>query len=171
MHSQSLTCHSLPLPFLSPPPLLPPLFPSLSPPPSPSPPPPPSPFPFPSPLPLLQDLSQFEALCQQLYDPSGGLSREAEKALLQFSELPNVLQQCQVILEQTQVGGAGEERSGIACQGKALVNTCSAQSRTAPSPVVCCVESVCTTGGLQHFDSSRLQVLHFMLFGRQAAAT
>ena len=162
MHSQSLTCHS---PSPSPP------FPSPPPPPPPSPPSPSPPSPSPSPIPLLQDLSQFEALCQQLYDPSGGLSREAEKALLQFSELPNVLQQCQVILEQTQVGGAGEEQSGVACQGKVLLNVCSAQSRTAPSPVVCCVESVCPAGGLQHFDSSRLQVLHFMLFGRQAAAT
>ena len=45
-----------------------------------------------------------------MYDPTEGLSREAEKALLQFAESPNVLQQCQVIMEQTQVGGAGRGR-------------------------------------------------------------
>lgn len=71
---------------------------------------------LPFPPPLLQDLSQFEALCQRLYDPAGGLSREAEKTLMQFAELPNVLQQCQFIMEQTQVGGAGEGQAGLGCQ-------------------------------------------------------
>ena len=98
--------HCIPSFSLIPPSPLPPL-PSYSPSPLPLPSPPPPLF-LPSfPPPVLQDLSHFEALCQQLYDPTGGLAREAEKALLQFAELPNVLQQCQVILEQTQVGVAG----------------------------------------------------------------
>ena len=57
------------------------------------------------PLPFLQ-LVQLELLCHQLYESSDiATRRRAEKTLVAFSESPNSLPQCQILLENSQVHG------------------------------------------------------------------
>lgn len=57
----------------------------------------------PLPLPFLQ-LVQLELLCHQLYESSDiATRRRAEKTLVAFSESPNSLPQCQILLENSQV--------------------------------------------------------------------
>lgn len=53
----------------------------------------------------MQQLSQVELLCQQLYESASSQVRtQAEKTLMGYFESPNAPAQCQVILEQSQVG-------------------------------------------------------------------
>lgn len=49
-------------------------------------------------------LVQLELLCQQLYESNDMTIRQhAEKTLVAFSESPNSLPQCQILLENSQV--------------------------------------------------------------------
>lgn len=50
-----------------------------------------------------EQISQLELLCQQLYESSDITTRQqAEKTLVAFSESPNSLPQCQILLERSQ---------------------------------------------------------------------
>ncbi|XP_076372860.1 exportin-7-like [Tachypleus tridentatus] len=47
-----------------------------------------------------QELAQLELLCKQLYEATGATQRnEAEKALLTFTNSPDCLTKCQLLLE------------------------------------------------------------------------
>ena len=53
---------------------------------------------------LSQQLVQLELLCQQLYESHDVQGRaQAEKALVGFTENPDSLPQCQLVLERSQV--------------------------------------------------------------------
>ena len=52
----------------------------------------------------LQQITQLELLCQQFYESMDiNVRSEAEKALVNFSDSPESLPQCQIILERSQV--------------------------------------------------------------------
>lgn len=52
----------------------------------------------------LQQLSQLELLCEQLYESQEpGVRLQAEKALVGFTESQESLPQCQMVLERSQV--------------------------------------------------------------------
>lgn len=53
---------------------------------------------------LSQQIAQLELLCQQFYESMDiNVRSEAEKALVNFSDSPESLPQCQIILERSQV--------------------------------------------------------------------
>lgn len=51
-----------------------------------------------------QELGQLEAICKQLYESTDpGVRSQAEKTLINFTESPNCLQKCQIVLERSTV--------------------------------------------------------------------
>ncbi|XP_046851290.1 exportin-7-like isoform X2 [Xenia sp. Carnegie-2017] len=51
---------------------------------------------------LVQELGQLEAICKQLYESTDpGVRSQAEKTLINFTESPNCLQKCQIVLERS----------------------------------------------------------------------
>lgn len=53
---------------------------------------------------ISQQIAQLELLCQQFYESMDiNVRSEAEKALVNFSDSPESLPQCQIILERSQV--------------------------------------------------------------------
>ena len=64
-----------------------------------------------------QQIAQLELLCQQFYESTDiAVRSEAEKALVSFSESPESLPQCQVILERSQVRLFSVASCAVACR-------------------------------------------------------